>query len=51
VRLDRDALILAARGAWYEQAEADAKRLAGNPEDRAVVKEIREFFGEPSWSR
>ena len=47
----RDALILAARRAWYEQAEADAKRIAHDPHDRKVIAEIREFFGEPPWTR
>lgn len=43
----REALIRAARVREREQMEADAKRLGGDPHDRAVVAEIREFFGEP----
>jgi Arc/MetJ-type ribon-helix-helix transcriptional regulator len=47
----RQALIDAARTAWYQQAEEDAKRVGRDPHDRAVVAEIREFFDDlgPSW--
>ena len=42
----RSALISAARTARYAQMEADAKRLADDPVDRALVAELQEFFGE-----
>ena len=42
----RDALIRAARDDWREQARADAKRVAEDPVDRAVVAEIRAFMDE-----
>jgi Arc/MetJ-type ribon-helix-helix transcriptional regulator len=47
----RAALIDAARVAWLEQARADAKRLAGDPADRAAIAEIRAFMDElaPPW--
>jgi hypothetical protein len=42
----RQALIEAARAAWFEQAEADAKRIGNDPADRAVIAEIHAFFDE-----
>lgn len=42
----RQALIDAARAAWYAQARADAKRIADDPGDRAEIAAIQEFFGE-----
>lgn len=47
----RDALVLAARSAWLAEAEADAKRLAESPSDRAEVAVIRAFFDEPDAAR
>lgn len=43
----RASLLLASREARLTQMEADAKRLAGDPENRVLVSEIREFFDEP----
>jgi hypothetical protein len=34
------------RAARYDRMAADAKRLADDPEDRALVAELQEFFGE-----
>jgi Arc/MetJ-type ribon-helix-helix transcriptional regulator len=42
----RSALISAARADRHAQVEADAKRIANDPVDRAVIAEIQEFFGE-----
>ncbi len=42
----RSALISAARADRYAQMEADAKRIANDPVDRAVIADIQEFFGE-----
>jgi Arc/MetJ-type ribon-helix-helix transcriptional regulator len=42
----RSALISAARTDRHAQVEADAKRIANDPVDRAVIAEIQEFFGE-----
>jgi len=42
----RSALIAASRAARYDRMEADAKRLADDPEDRALIAELQEFFGE-----
>jgi hypothetical protein len=42
----RSALIAASRAARYDRMAADAKRLADDPEDRALVAELQEFFGE-----
>jgi Arc/MetJ-type ribon-helix-helix transcriptional regulator len=42
----RSALIVASRAARYERMAADAQRLANDPQDRALVAEIREFFDE-----
>jgi len=43
----RSALIAASRAARYERMAADAKRLANDPQDRALIAEIRDFFDEP----
>jgi hypothetical protein len=43
----RSALIAASRAARYERMAADAKRLANDPRDRALIAEIRDFFDEP----
>ncbi len=45
-----EALILAARQAWHDTAEADAKRLAASPRDRAEVAAIRKLFDGPDAS-
>ena len=42
----RSALMSAARNARHEQMEEDAKRIANDPDDRARIAEIQEFFGE-----
>jgi Arc/MetJ-type ribon-helix-helix transcriptional regulator len=42
----RSALNSAARADRHAQVEADAKRIANDPVDRAVIAEIQEFFGE-----
>jgi hypothetical protein len=42
----RSALLSAARAERYAQMEADAKRIANDPVDRALIAEIQEFFGE-----
>jgi Arc/MetJ-type ribon-helix-helix transcriptional regulator len=42
----RQALVRTARLERLERVEADAKRLGGDPKDRALVAEIAEFFGE-----
>jgi Arc/MetJ-type ribon-helix-helix transcriptional regulator len=42
----RSALIAASRSARHEQMSSDAKRLADDPQDRALVAEIGEFFDE-----
>jgi len=42
----RLAVIAAARAAEYDQIAADAKRLANDPQDRALIAEIRAFFDE-----
>jgi Arc/MetJ-type ribon-helix-helix transcriptional regulator len=42
----RSALIGAARADRHAQVEADAKRIANDPVDRAVIVELQEFFGE-----
>jgi Arc/MetJ-type ribon-helix-helix transcriptional regulator len=42
----RSALIAASRSARHEQMSADARRLADDPQDRALVAEIGEFFDE-----
>ena len=42
----RSALVSAARADRHAQVEADAKRIANDPVDRAVIAEIQEFFGE-----
>jgi Arc/MetJ-type ribon-helix-helix transcriptional regulator len=42
----RSALIAASRAARYDRMEADAKRLADDPEDCALIAELQEFFGE-----
>ena len=43
----RSALIAASRAARYERMAADAKRLGNDPQDRALIAEIRDFFDEP----
>jgi Arc/MetJ-type ribon-helix-helix transcriptional regulator len=43
----RSALIAASRAARYDRMAADAKRLANDPQDRALIAEIRDFFDEP----
>ncbi|MFL5962281.1 MAG: hypothetical protein ACJ757_05245 [Gaiellaceae bacterium] len=43
----RSALLAASRAARYERMAADAKRLANDPQDRALIAEIRDFFDEP----
>ena len=43
----RSALIATSRAARYERMAADAKRLANDPRDRALIAEIRDFFDEP----
>jgi Arc/MetJ-type ribon-helix-helix transcriptional regulator len=42
----RQALIDAARAAWMEQARADAERIGKDPQDRALMAEIREYMDE-----
>jgi Arc/MetJ-type ribon-helix-helix transcriptional regulator len=42
----RSALLTASRAARYDQMAADAKRLAGNSDDRALVADLQEFFDE-----
>lgn len=42
----REALIRAARVHERAQIEADAKRIANDPGDRAEIAAIQEFFGE-----
>jgi Arc/MetJ-type ribon-helix-helix transcriptional regulator len=42
----RAALLSAAGKARFARMEADAKRIGGDPADRAVIAEIQEFFGE-----
>jgi Arc/MetJ-type ribon-helix-helix transcriptional regulator len=42
----RQALIDAARAAWMEQARADAERIGNDPDDRALMAEIREYMDE-----
>jgi Arc/MetJ-type ribon-helix-helix transcriptional regulator len=37
----RKALIDAERAAWFEQARADAKRLANDPENLKLIAEIQ----------
>jgi len=44
----RQALLDAARAAWMEQARADAERIGNDPEDRALMAEIREYMDELS---
>jgi Arc/MetJ-type ribon-helix-helix transcriptional regulator len=47
----RQALAVAARTAWIEQARADAERVGNDPADRAVIAEIRAFMDQlaPPW--
>jgi SOS response regulatory protein OraA/RecX len=42
----RQALLDAARAAWMEQARADAERIGNDPDDRALMAEIREYMDE-----
>jgi hypothetical protein len=42
----RSSLMSAARATRHAQMEADAKRIANDPVDRAVIAELQEFFGE-----
>jgi Arc/MetJ-type ribon-helix-helix transcriptional regulator len=42
----RQALIDADRTARREQVRADAERIGNDPEDRALMAEIREFMDE-----
>jgi Arc/MetJ-type ribon-helix-helix transcriptional regulator len=42
----RSALIAASRAARYDRMAADAKRLANDPENLALIADIQEFFGE-----
>jgi Arc/MetJ-type ribon-helix-helix transcriptional regulator len=42
----RQALIEAARAGVLEQVRADAKRVGNDPEDRALMAEIREYMDE-----
>ncbi len=42
----RKALIDAARSDVLEQVRADAERVGNDPEDRALMAEIREFMDE-----
>jgi Arc/MetJ-type ribon-helix-helix transcriptional regulator len=42
----RLALIAASRASRYERMAADAKRLANDPENLALIADIQEFFGE-----
>lgn len=42
----RQALIDTARTAWFEQAQADAKRIGNDPADRAAIAEIHAFLDE-----
>ncbi len=42
----REALIRAARLEERAQTQADAKRIANDPVDRAEIAAIQEFFGE-----
>ena len=44
---NRDALVLAARRAWLDRAEDDARRLAASPRDQAEIAAVRAFFDEP----
>ena len=43
----RGALLTASRAARYERLEADAQRLASDPENLKLVAEIHDFFDEP----
>jgi Arc/MetJ-type ribon-helix-helix transcriptional regulator len=45
----REALIRVARVEERAQIEADAKRIANDPVDRAEIAAIQEFFGEPEF--
>jgi Arc/MetJ-type ribon-helix-helix transcriptional regulator len=42
----RQALLAAARTARTEQVRADAERVGKDPQDRAVIAEIRAFMDE-----
>ena len=42
----RKALLDAARAAWMEHARADAERIGNDPDDRALMAEIREYMDE-----
>jgi SOS response regulatory protein OraA/RecX len=42
----RQALLDSARAAWMEQARADAERIGNDPDDRALMAEIREYMDE-----
>jgi Arc/MetJ-type ribon-helix-helix transcriptional regulator len=42
----RQALLDAARAAWMEQARTDAERIGNDPDDRALMAEIREYMDE-----
>jgi len=42
----RSALIAASHAARYERMGVDAKRLANDPENIALIADIQEFFGE-----
>jgi Arc/MetJ-type ribon-helix-helix transcriptional regulator len=42
----RQALIDAERTAWREQVRADAERIGNDPDDRALMAEIREYMDE-----
>jgi Arc/MetJ-type ribon-helix-helix transcriptional regulator len=42
----RAALLAASRGDRYDRMAADAKRLADDPQDQALIAEIRDFFDE-----
>jgi len=44
----RLALVTASTKARHDQMAEDAKRIANDPEDRAMIAEIRAFMDEPS---
>jgi hypothetical protein len=42
----RAALLSASRASRLDQMTADAKRIGGDPDDRAMIAELDQFFGE-----
>ncbi|MER5649441.1 hypothetical protein [Streptosporangium sp. NPDC002524] len=42
----REAIHVAGRLRWLEQARADAERLANDPDDLAEIRAIRREFGD-----